>query len=209
MSAQEELKISTVEALKVLADPLRMRIVEHLNRPQTVKQLKRTFGVSTNKLYYHVHLLEEHGFVQVVDERPAGALTEKIYQTTARRIHIDRKLLAPGSSEGDDGQNEFAGLVLENTRRDLIESLQQGTIDLARQPPEPGAMLLSRSIGMFSDAQARRFYQRLEEAIDEVDAMEADERDGEAKQPYVLTIAFFPEARAEGDSSDEDGMTKD
>ncbi|HEX5691342.1 MAG TPA: helix-turn-helix domain-containing protein, partial [Roseiflexaceae bacterium] len=47
--------IDSVETLKVVADPLRMRILELLRgQPHTVKQLASALRTPLKKLYYHV-----------------------------------------------------------------------------------------------------------------------------------------------------------
>ena len=53
--------IDDVATLQVVADPLRLRLLEQLRRePQTVKQLAAALDVAQTKLYYHIKLLEEH-----------------------------------------------------------------------------------------------------------------------------------------------------
>ncbi len=101
-----------LDTLKVLADPLRGSILEHLRQPRTVKQLTTALGLATIKLYYHVNLLERHGLMGVVGTRHVAAMTEKRYQVTARTFRVAHALLTPS--------------VLDITKRDIAESMRAG-----------------------------------------------------------------------------------
>jgi DNA-binding transcriptional ArsR family regulator len=79
-----ELTITDPEVLRVLADPLRLRLVQHnLGKPWTVKDASRALGISQTKLYYHVNLLETHGLIRVHSTRVVSGIIEKSYRITA------------------------------------------------------------------------------------------------------------------------------
>lgn len=56
-----EMIITDLETLKVLADPLRLSIIEYLSRPGTVKKIAEKLDKPPTKLYYHFNLLENMG----------------------------------------------------------------------------------------------------------------------------------------------------
>ncbi|MFC1936911.1 ArsR/SmtB family transcription factor [Chloroflexota bacterium] len=70
--------LKDLEAVKVVADPLRNQIMEVLTaEPLTVNQIGEKLGLTASKLYYHVNMLEKHGFITVVDTIVHGNLIEK------------------------------------------------------------------------------------------------------------------------------------
>ena len=79
----DAMKITDLESLKVLADPLRLSILEYLMKPSTVKRIAEKLGKPPTKLYYHFNLLEQHGLIQLVDTRVVSGIIEKHYQATA------------------------------------------------------------------------------------------------------------------------------
>src|SRR5919199_1430804 len=88
--------ITDVETLKVVADPLRLRILDVLRRgPSTVKHLATELDVPLKKLYYHVNLLETHSLIRVVGTRVISGIIEKQYQVAAHRLSVARSLLSP------------------------------------------------------------------------------------------------------------------
>jgi DNA-binding transcriptional ArsR family regulator len=74
------------------ADPLRMRIDHALRYPPrqlTAKELGERLGVAPNTLYYHLRKMEEVGMVKVVEERPAGRVTERVYTADEFLVEYD------------------------------------------------------------------------------------------------------------------------
>lgn len=58
--------VTTAEALKALASPLRMRLLGSLrfDGPATATELGRRIGESSGTTSYHLRLLERHGFIE-------------------------------------------------------------------------------------------------------------------------------------------------
>src|SRR3712207_1417060 len=82
--------ISDLETLKVVSDPLRLRILECFRGvPATVKDVAAALDMPPTRLYYHVNQLEERGLIHVVETRVVSGIIEKHYQTTAYRLTVD------------------------------------------------------------------------------------------------------------------------
>ena len=75
-----DMELTSVAQMRVLNDPLRMRLLAAIaRRPDSAKDLAERFDVPTTRLYHHLGLLEEHGFIEVVATRRSGARTERCY----------------------------------------------------------------------------------------------------------------------------------
>ena len=85
---EEEFIIENVEALKMIADPLRLQIIRNLDEPRTVKELAERLDKPATKLYYHVNQLEKHQIIRVVDTRIVSGIIEKHYRVTAKSYHV-------------------------------------------------------------------------------------------------------------------------
>ena len=67
-------------AVDAINDPLRWRIYNQVHQPKTARQLGDILGVQPSRLYYHLNLLERHGWVRVAEERrTAGNGVERLY----------------------------------------------------------------------------------------------------------------------------------
>jgi len=76
-----------LQALRALADPLRMDLLARLERsrrPLSVRELAAELGSPRNKLHYHVNVLEKHGLVRVAETRLVGGTPERCYETSSR-----------------------------------------------------------------------------------------------------------------------------
>lgn len=51
----EEVVVADLETLRVIADPLRVRLREQLTQPATVKQLAQQLVMSATKRYYYIN----------------------------------------------------------------------------------------------------------------------------------------------------------
>ncbi|MCG8460223.1 MAG: helix-turn-helix domain-containing protein, partial [Holophagales bacterium] len=88
------LTITELEQLKVLADPLRSRILERFaERARTTKQVAASLGEPPTKLYHHVDALERAGLIELVATRQNRGTLEKHYRAVARTFRADAQLL--------------------------------------------------------------------------------------------------------------------
>lgn len=90
--------LETIEQLRVLAQNLRLRILDPLiKRPMTAKQLAIELGEPPQKVHYHVRELEAVGLVRLVETREKGGILEKYYRAVARGYEIPKELVRGAS----------------------------------------------------------------------------------------------------------------
>ena len=195
---EEQFVIEDLETLKVVADPLRKRILELLDKPGTVKVVARQLGMSPSKLYYHVNLLEEHGLLRVTDTRIVSGIIEKHYQVAARTIGIKSGLLSPSS--GDEALNLMLDEMLDRTGDEIRAAARAGVIEFDADAPKQRKLFMSRSEVTLTEAQAQAFLERLKALVDSFADDEADE-DTPGVQEYVLQVSMFPRLTAPRDST--------
>jgi len=185
------LPIDDLKTLKVVADPLRSQIFECvLSEPLTVKQIAARLGLSANKLYYHVNLLERHGLIRVVEERVMSNIIERVYRVTATSLEVGPALCCFTTGEDREHMYEVFVSPLDATREDMLNSLEARARQLeegARQRPRRA--LISREVSRIDGVRASEFLARLESLTQEFESADTDEGD---VQTYALTIAFYP-----------------
>lgn len=185
---QAEFVIEDIETLRAISDPLRLRLLELMAQPQTVKEIATQLGVGKTKLYYHLNLLEKHGIIRVARTRVVSGIIEKSYQVTAFSFRPAKELLL----RGDEGKAQGVAIVesiLDATRADLTHGLKSGQVALGKEE-EAKQILLGRVVMSLTPEQAASFYERFEALLTEVAQYEKPN----AGQPYSLTVAFFPKA---------------
>jgi DNA-binding transcriptional ArsR family regulator len=182
-------KIVDVEALKLLAHPLRQRIEQQLRHgPVTSTTLARALGISTGLASYHLRELAKHGFVELVPELSQGQ------QRWWRFVPADRRF-PPHSQQSP----EMRALIEEMSRLDLAADLDQ----LARfqlQRDELGqwadALLLSRSPIRLTFEELQEFF---EDYVKLLYRYKRPEEDTPPGARVVLTrLLAFPEPTGPG-----------
>jgi len=106
-------EVREVEALRVLAHPMRQRILRYLRRagPATSTTLARDLGENSGIMSYHLRQLAEYGFVREVPGRGQGR--ERWWQVTPEPLWIPREGLSP------EAQAEASGLGPPGLAEDL------------------------------------------------------------------------------------------
>ena len=82
-------------AAEVSLDPIRSRLLAELVRPGSATTLAATLGLPRQKINYHLRTLEQHGLVELVEERRKGNVTERLLQATAASYVISPAAMTP------------------------------------------------------------------------------------------------------------------
>jgi DNA-binding transcriptional ArsR family regulator len=201
MKPIREFVVNDLDTLKVLADPLRLQIIELMTpAPVTVKQIAADLSLPSTKLYYHIRLLEEHGLIQVVDTRIVSGILEKHYRAAALNYRVNKTLFSPNLPSGKEGLDVMLTGLYDDTREDVHQSIDAGMIDLAAQE-EPGhplnrSLLLARNTLHLTPERAEELYSRMKALIGEY---VRDHVNGSAEYPdehtYGLLVTLYPSVR--------------
>lgn len=194
-----ERRISDVETIKALSDPLRLRILEVMTAGHdetfTVKRLASSLGVSQTKLYHHVNLLVERELIRPAGQRVVSGIIETSYRIGQLQISLDRSLLAGDSP----GLHDVLTTVFEGARDDIERGLRSGAIRVDEGAAADMKLIVSKGLARLSPAQAVAFRERLVELIGSFDA--ADTPAPDDARAYGLVLGFYPMTDA---STEED-----
>ena len=103
--------VETPEQLRALSDPLRQRLLEQFAEAATVKQAAARLGAPPTRLYHHVDQLLAAGLIRVAREEKRRAVTERYFETVARRFTVSPSAFgAEGSAAGERGKVARANL---------------------------------------------------------------------------------------------------
>lgn len=90
----ETYDLQSIEQLRAVADPLRIRIYEALEaKPMTATQVGEELDEPAPKAHYHVRELERVGLVRLVETRERGGILEKYYRAVARGLRVPPSIL--------------------------------------------------------------------------------------------------------------------
>jgi DNA-binding transcriptional ArsR family regulator len=196
MNIQEEIRISDLETLKVIGDPLRMQILERIGLTSdsgeltTVKQLSEDLQLPPTKLYYHIKLLEKHDLIQVAETRLISGIIEKHYQIRARRIRVDLDISQNSELDRNQGMTLTLSSIshmFASAYKNLEHSLQHRMQESDPEDKKTASMLSTQSMMQLSLEQAEDLIAKINELIDAYSGI--NHLDGLI---FGLTILFNP-----------------
>lgn len=108
----------------VLLDPIRSRILSTLRAPGSASTVASALGLTRQKVNYHLRTLEDHGLVELVEERPRRGLTERIMLASARSYLVSPAALgvnAPNLAETDRLSSSYLIAVAARIVREVAD----------------------------------------------------------------------------------------
>jgi DNA-binding transcriptional ArsR family regulator len=75
--------IEDPSAAEVSLDPIRTRLLAELVEPASATAVGGRLGLPRQRVNYHLKTLEQHGLVELVEERRKGNVTERVLQASA------------------------------------------------------------------------------------------------------------------------------
>ncbi len=196
MDLKDEIRITDLETLKVISDPLRVQILEHIGLASdsggltTVKQLSEALDIPSTKLYYHINLLEKHNLIWVAETRVVSGILEKHYQVRARKIRADIDISQNTNIDRDQGMAlalSSIATMLDTAYKNVEKSFHQRLEETQNGNHESVAMLTSQAMLQLSSEEAEDLIAKVNELVSEF--AEINNPDGLA---FGLTILFNP-----------------
>ena len=184
----EVFDIDDLDTLKVLTAEPRIEIIELLRKPASVAQLAERMEVPRTRLYHHINTLEEIGAIVVVDERRAGAMTEKFYQVAAKTYQPSKKFLE--SSTPKEQATAIVDSLFSITKNDFVSAVEQERVDLAEDERQR-RLTLSRRVYTLTPERTSELVAKVESILAE---FEADD-ETEDTRPFAVLFIAHPSSR--------------
>jgi DNA-binding transcriptional ArsR family regulator len=197
---QEAYTVKDLDQIKVLADPLRIRILEALCVERTTKQVAQLLDEKPTKLYHHVDALERVGLIALSRTRQNRGTVEKYYLAVARTFRADSRVFQPTEKEGSERREailQMISTIFDTTSAELASLADRGE---AAMNPQDAMKPSEEAIVSFlevraSKAQLEEIRGKLNQIIQSLSAVTEDaaesEEDG-GQERYRLTLAYFP-----------------
>ncbi|MDJ0954858.1 MAG: winged helix-turn-helix domain-containing protein [Acidimicrobiia bacterium] len=180
-------RITDIETLRLLSDPMRLAILELLAEPATVTALADELGVPRTRLYRHLHRLEEAGLVKTVQTRQVRGTTESSYQAVADRFVPTPELLADAPL--DDVAEAALGVIFDTTRAELGARIRSGAISLNQSQSPQRTLSLGRQVVRLTDRQAEELMEEMEKVVARLSSESAEAT--EDTSPHVFQYVVY------------------
>ena len=192
--------MTSLEQVKVVADPLRVSILEALClEAKTTKQVAELLGEKPTRLYHHVDALSEAGLIRLVDTRQVRGTVEKYYRAVGRAFRADPGIFrqADAGDEQNQALADVAATMLERTAEEVRHLILSGH-DIASG--EDG--ILSYVEVRASESEIHEINQRLMDFLKDLEENCCKGEPSEGDRRYRLNLAWFPLDRTNKDSGE-------
>lgn len=182
--------IDAPDAAIAALDPVRARILRVLVEPGSATTVAAALGLSRQKVNYHLHALEAHGLVELVEERPRRGFTERVVQASARSYLVGPDTIgevAPDPASVDRLSSRYLIALAARLVREVSA--------LARRADGAGQRLpvlaIDTEVRFASAAERAAFTDELATAVTDLVARYHDEHAPKGRR-HRLVIAAHP-----------------
>jgi DNA-binding transcriptional ArsR family regulator len=178
-------------AAEVSLDPTRARLLAALAEPGSASTLAARTGLARQKINYHLHALERHGLIELVEERKRGNCTERVLRATAAAYVISPAALAAVAPDPGRSPDQLSARWLLALAARLVREVGE-LITRARAAGQPVATFAIDSEIRFASARDRaEFAQELSETIKDL-AARYHHQSAPGGRAHRLVIALHP-----------------
>jgi DNA-binding transcriptional ArsR family regulator len=156
--------IEEPRAAATALDPLRARILAALTEPGSATTVAVALGESRQKINYHLRALEDHGLVELVEERPRRGLTERVVAATARSYVVSPDAMgdrAPDPAKVDRLSAQYLVALAARTLRE-VAALGRGADRAGKRLP---TLAIDTELRFASASERAAFTEELTAAV--------------------------------------------
>ena len=188
---QDVVVIEDAAAAAASLDPLRASLLRELATPSSAAGLAAKVGLPRQKVNYHLRSLEDHGLVELVEERRKGNVMERIVQATAAAYVISPVALAAVEPDPARFRDRFSAYWLLALASRMVHEVGRLLVGATASKQELATYAVDGEITFASAASRAAF---AEELGAEVARLAAKYHDAQAPggRKHRLVVALHP-----------------
>lgn len=187
--------IEDPSAAEVSLDPVRARLLAELVEPGSATMLAARVGLPRQKVNYHLRTLEQHGLVELVEERRKGNVNERLLQATAASYVISPTALAAVQPDPARSPDRLSARWLLAVSARLVRDVGTLITGSARAKKRLATFALDGEVRFASAADRAAFAEELAGFMTHLVAKYHDEQ-AEGGRPHRVVVALHPSVNA-------------
>ena len=188
--------IEDPQAAEVSLDPIRTTLLAELAEPASATAVAARVGLPRQKVNYHLRTLEEHGLIELVEERRKGNMTERILQATALSYVISPAALAAVEPDPSRAPDRLSARWLIALGARLVRDVGQLLGGATKARKRLATFAMDGEIRFASAADRSAFAEELAKAITGLIGKYHDEKARDGRDHRVL-VAVHPSLKPE------------
>jgi DNA-binding transcriptional ArsR family regulator len=183
-------------AAEVSLDPIRTRLLAELMEPSSATGVAARVGLPRQKVNYHLRQLEEHGLVELVEERRKGNMTERVLQATALSYVISPAALAAVQPDPTRAPDRLSARWLIALAARAVREVGQLMAGAAKARQRLATFAIDGEVRFASAADRAAFAEELGRAVTGLIGKYHDEHASGGRAHRVL-VAVHPSLKSE------------
>ncbi|MGM1061759.1 ArsR/SmtB family transcription factor [Saccharothrix sp. Mg75] len=176
---------------EVTLDPVRVRLLAELVEPNSATTLAAKVGLPRQKVNYHLRTLEQHGLVELAEERRRGNMTERVMRATAASYVISPVALAAVQPDPERAPDRLSARWLLAVAARLVRDVGNLLTGSAKAGKRVATFALDGEVRFASAADRAAFAEELAVAVTGLVAKYHDE-DAGGGRPHRVVVAVHP-----------------
>jgi DNA-binding transcriptional ArsR family regulator len=192
--------IEDPSAAEVSLDPVRARLLAELVEPGSATMLAAKVGLPRQKVNYHLRTLEQHGLVELVEERRKGNVNERLMQATAASYVISPTALAAVQPDPARSPDRLSARWLLAVAARLVRDVGSLLTGATKAKKRLATFALDGEVRFASAADRAAFAEELATCVTRLVGKYHDEQ-AEGGRPHRIVVALHPSVNAKEEES--------
>jgi DNA-binding transcriptional ArsR family regulator len=183
-------------AAEVSLDPIRARLLAELAEPASATMLAARVGLPRQRVNYHLRSLEQHGLVELVEERRKGNCTERLLRATAASYVISPAALDAVAPDPARSPDRLSARWLLAVASRLVRETGELITGAAKARKPLATFAIDGEVRFASAADRAAFAQELAGAVTALVGRYHDETAAGGREHRVI-VAVHPSVKAQ------------
>lgn len=157
--------IDDPQAAEVSLDPVRTRLLAELAEPASATGLAARLGLPRQKVNYHLRTLEQHGLVELVEERRKGNTIERIMRARAAAYVISPAALNAVAPDPADCPDQLSARWLLAIAARVVTDVGTLILRAARARKKLATFTIDAEVRFATAADRAAFARELAETV--------------------------------------------
>ena len=187
-------------AAEVSLDPVRARLLAELAEPGSATMLAAKVGLPRQKVNYHLRTLEQHGLVELVEERRKGNVNERLMQATAASYVISPTALSAVQPDPARSPDRLSARWLLAVSARLVRDVGTLITGATKAKKRLATFALDGEVRFATAADRAAFAEELVTCVTRLVAKYHDEQ-AEGGRPHRVIVALHPSVTVKEEES--------
>lgn len=188
------LEVAVIEdpaTAEVTLDPVRVRLLAELVEPGSATTLAAKVGLPRQKVNYHLRTLEQHGLVELAEERRKGNMTERVMRATAASYVISPMALAAVQPDPERSPDRLSARWLLAVAARLVRDVGNLLTGASKAGKKVATFAIDGEVRFASAQDRAAFAEELASAVAGLVAKYHDET-AEGGRAHRVVVAVHP-----------------